>query len=69
MRHAALNIPGAAVVGGLRAGQVNFVCRAAAQENVATKSNASLRGTGTVRYWFNDTRPGRPTQSYAGMAG
>lgn len=29
----------------------------------------AVRGARTIRYWFNDTRPGRPTQGYAGMAG
>jgi hypothetical protein len=28
-----------------------------------------LRGTGAIRYWFNNARPGRAPQGYVGMAG
>ena len=28
-----------------------------------------LRGAGALRYWFNDTRPSRAPQGYAGVAG
>ena len=28
-----------------------------------------LRGTGAIRHWFNDARPGRAPQGYAGVAG
>jgi len=53
-----------------RSGQVNPVQWATtAFTKEAAKRTITLRGTGVVRYWFNDTRPGRPTQGYAGMAG
>jgi len=52
------------------AGQTNTVYGAAATiTKEATKGSAKLRGAGVVRYWFNDTRPSRATQSYAGLAG
>lgn len=52
------------------AGQTNTVSRAATiASKKATKGGAKLRGAGVVRYWFNDTRPGRAAQSYAGLAG
>jgi hypothetical protein len=28
-----------------------------------------LRGTGALRYWFNDTRPSRAPQSHVGLVG
>jgi hypothetical protein len=61
---------GFAVVGGFGAGQVNPVQWATtAFTKEAAKRTITLPSTGTIRYWFNDTRPGRPTQGYAGMAG
>ena len=61
---------GFGIVDGSSAGQAYTVYRTSSSATKkATKVNAKLRGTRTVRYWFNDTRPGRPTQSYAGMAG
>jgi hypothetical protein len=59
---------GFAAVNSLGRGQANPVQRATFVEETA-KRTITLPSTGTVRYWFNDTRPGRPTQSYAGMAG
>jgi len=60
----------AAVFSSLGRGQTNPIQWPASVTKTAAQSQAGrLRGTRTVRYWFNDTRPGRPTQSYAGMAG
>jgi len=48
-------------------GQANAIYRTAKE---ARKVQAGkLRGAGVIRYWFNDTRPGRPAQGYAGVAG
>ena len=33
------------------------------------KAQGGLRGTGFIRYWFNNTRPSRAPQGHAGMAG
>ena len=38
----------------------------AAQEAGEDKT---VRGTGAIRHWFNDARPGRAPQGYAGVAG
>ena len=47
--------------------QADLVHGAAAQE--ATQSTIKLPSTGTVRYWFNNPRPSRASQGYAGMVG
>jgi len=50
----------------VRTGQAHAIYGAAKE---ARKVQADkLRGARVIHYWFNDTRPGRPTQSYAGMA-
>jgi len=51
-------------------GQAHTVYGAAPSvTKAATQTKASrLRGARVVRYWFNDARPDRPTQSYAGLA-
>jgi hypothetical protein len=52
------------------AGQAHTVYGAAssvAQE--AAKGDAKLRGARVVCDWLDSSRPGRPTQSYAGMVG
>lgn len=65
MRHAPFYLFWATVIGGFGRGQAHTVHRASKEAGKAQ----TMRGAGTVRYWFNDTRPGRPSQSYAGMAG
>ena len=46
-------------------GQAHTVYGAVAQE--ATKGG--LRGTGALRYWFDNARPRRAPQGHAGLAG
>jgi len=58
---------GNSIVGTGQAHTVYGAASSVAQK--ATKGYANLRGTGFVRYWLDSSRPGRPTQSYAGMAG
>jgi len=68
MHHARSSLLWFAAVGGFGRGQADLVRRAAVQKDGEAKAD-KLRGAGVVRYWFNDTRPGRETQSYAGLAG
>ena len=35
----------------------------------SAQKTSFLRHTRAIRYWFHDSRPGRPAQSYSGMAG
>ena len=49
--------------------QIDSERRAAAIAQKATKRTITLPTTRTLCNWFNDTRSGRSTQSYAGMAG
>ena len=68
--YAPLNIFCAATVGSFGRGQAHTVQWAASVTKTVAQSQAGrLRSARVVRHWFNDTRPGRPTQSYAGMAG
>jgi hypothetical protein len=50
-------------------GQVNSVYRTPASVTQKITAQVKLRHTRTIRYWFHDSRPGRPAQSYSGMAG
>ena len=52
-------------------GQAHTVYGAASSvTKAATQTKASrLRGARVVRYWFHNTRSGRPTQGHAGVAG
>jgi hypothetical protein len=68
--YALVSFFGFGFVNGSSAGQaytVHGTPSAFAQET--TQSNAELCSAGVVRYWLDNARPGRPTQSYAGMAG
>ena len=68
--YALVSIFGVATVGGSGAGQVNPVYGAATTAaKKATKGNARLRGTGVVRYWFDNARPCGTTQSHARLGG
>ena len=68
--YAPLNIFCAAAVGSFGRGQTHPVqWPASVFTQEAAQRIIKLPTTGTVCHWFNDTRPGRPTQSYAGMAG
>ena len=68
MHHARSSLLCFAAVGGFGRGKADLVHRAAAQKAREAKAD-KLRGAGVVRYWFHDSRPGRPAQSYSGMAG
>jgi hypothetical protein len=35
----------------------------------STQKTVKLRGTRVIRYWFNNPRPSRAPQGYAGLAG
>ena len=66
--YALVSFFGFATVSGSGAGQVNPVYGAATTAaKKATKGNARLRGTGVVRYWFDNARPFGATQSHAGV--
>ena len=47
-------------------GQAHTVYGAAKETG---KAQGGLRGTGFVRYWLDNARPGRAPQGHAGVAG
>ena len=49
-------------------GQAHTVYGATTVAQEATKANR-LRGARTIRYWFDNARPGGAPQGYAGMVG
>jgi len=49
-------------------GQAHTVYRASSSTKAKTQTN-DLRGARAIRYWFDNARPGRTPQGYAGMAG
>jgi hypothetical protein len=61
------NIFCAAAVGSFGRGQTHTVYGAPKKAGKAKADK--LRGTRVVRYWFNDARPSRAPQGYAGVAG
>lgn len=68
MTHARTHLLWFAAVGGFGRGPVDLVRRTAAEKARAGKAD-ELRGAGVVRYWYDDTRPGRTAHGYVGLAG